>query len=207
MTPPRILGRAHWRYLRHPGTEHATLSSTDRGFHLSGRANLRFPEGPTAVSYAIACDTRWRPRKARVELRRRRSRQSLRLEVNEDGEWEIDGFRRRDLQGYTDFDLSASPSTNTLAVRRLDLPVGAQAEIRTGWVLFPDLEVHPVRQRYRRISETRYRYEGLNNGFVAEFSVDRLGLVVDYPGFWDRVEPAARPRGARGRRSAPRINP
>lgn len=202
MTPPRVLGRARWRYLRHPGTEAAVLSQTDRGFHLSGKAHLRFPEGPTIVKYAIACDPAWRPQLARVDLSRGRSEQFLDVRISDQDEWEINGFRQREFRGCTDFDLSASPSTNTLAVRRLQLPVGGTAEIQTGWVVFPDLEVRSVRQRYHRMSEHRYRYEGLHNGFVGEFGVDEVGLVTDYPGFWEPLsgseapvrKPNARPR-------------
>lgn len=193
MSPPRVLGRAQWKYFRHPGSERATISATDRGYFLSGRARLRFPEGPTTVTYTISCDREWRPRTSQIDLHQGRHKRFLHIEVSEEGEWVIDGFRRRDLRGCTDLDLSASPSTNTLALRRLALPVGGTAEIETGWVLFPDLEVRPVRQRYRRLSEWHYRYEGLHNGFVAEFDVDAAGLVVHYPDFWERV-PLTRPR-------------
>lgn len=203
VTPPRVLGRAEWRYFRHPGTDRATLSSTDRGYHLSGQARLRFPEGPTTMTYAIGCDAAWRPQSARINVQRGRSKQFLELEMSEEGNWKVNGFHHRELLGFTDLDLSASPSTNTLAIRRLDLPVGSAAEIQTAWVVFPDLEVRPVHQRYHRMSEHHYRYEGLHNGFVAEFDVDDLGLVVNYPDFWERTDPprrrpaAARPRRAR----------
>jgi hypothetical protein len=197
VSPPRILGRAAWRYYRHPGTERATLSETDTGFHLSGRARLRFPEGLTTVTYAVTCDPAWRPRTARLDLLLGRQRRFLEIQVSEEGDWVIDSFRRRDLRGFTDLDFSASPSTNTLALRRLGLGVGRSAEIEAGWVVFPDLEVRPVRQRYTRMSEAHYRYEGLHNGFVAEFDVDEVGLVVHYPGFWERV-PLARARGRAG---------
>ena len=79
-------------------------------------------------------------------------------------------------------------------MKRLNLAVGDAAEIRTAWVVFPDLEVRSVKQRYRRLSEDRYRYEGLHNGFVAEFDMDDIGFVLHYPEFWERVP---LPRGRR----------
>lgn len=203
MTATRVLGRAGWRYFRHPGTDHATLSAVDQGYRLAGRARLRFPEGPTSFRYAILCDTSWRTRSARVDLLLRRERRSLQVEINEAREWTIGGLRRSDMRGFTDVDLSPSPSTNTLALRRLELQVGDSAEIQVGWVVFPDLEVRAVRQRYHRLSERRYRYEGLHNGFVAEFEVDAQGFVTDYPEFWERL-PAPRTRRARGDRGRSR---
>jgi hypothetical protein len=162
---------------------------------------LRFPEGPAAITYAIACDGDWNPRSARIDLKRGRSLRFLDLRISERNDWEINGFPHREVQGSTDLDLSASPSTNTLAVRRLNLPVGGTAEIRTGWIVFPDLEVRSVRQRYQRLSEQRYRYEGLHNGFVAEFDVDEVGMVTEYPGFWERI-PISGPRRAHARRDS-----
>ncbi len=202
MSPNQVLGRAAWRYIRHPGTDRATLSATREGYRLSGSARIRFPEGPTTFQYLILCDAAWRPRSARVDLRMGSQRRALHIAIDDKGDWTIGGFRHREMRGFTDVDLSPSPSTNTLALRRLQLPVGGSAEIEVGWVLFPDLEVRPVRQRYQRLSESRYRYEGLHNGFVAEFGVDPQGLVTDYPDFWERLTPP-RARSA-GRRSSPR---
>lgn len=202
MTAPRVLGHAEWRYLRHPGTDRATLYATDHGFRLSGSARLRFPEGPTVFQYVLTCDPAWRPRSAQVDLRQGRANRLLRVEIGEDGEWDIGGFRHPGLRGFTDFDLSASPSTNTLALMRLGLPIGGTAEIDVGWVVFPDLEIRPVRQRYQRLSERRYRYEGLHNGFVAEFEVDALGFVQTYPGFWERLPPSRTRRGRAARHTA-----
>lgn len=202
MSPSHVVGRAAWRYFRHPGTDRATLTATDGGYRLAGSARLRFPEGATAFRYLILCDSAWRTRSARVDLQLGGERRTLHVEVGEDGEWAIGGFRHPEMRGFTDVDLSASPSTNTLALRRLGLPVGERAEIEVGWVVFPDLEVRPVRQRYHRLTEHRYRYEGLHNGFVAEFEVDDFGLVTDYPEFWERLpDPTRRPRrSGRGRR-------
>lgn len=200
MSPPRVLGRAEWRYFRHPGTDRATLSATDQGFRLSGSARVRFPEGPTLFRYLVACDPEWRPRSMRVDLRQGGERRLLQVEIGEDGQWDIGGFHHPELRGFTDIDLSASPSTNTLALRRLGLPVGSAAEIDVGWVVFPDLEVRAVRQRYRRLSERLYRYEGLHNGFVAEFEVDARGLVSTYPGFWEQIAPSRTRRAPAARR-------
>lgn len=195
MSPRRVVGEARWNYFRHPGTDQASLAETDEGFLLSGRARLRFPEGPTAVTYSITCDPTWRPRTAHIDLRQGRQKHFLDISVSEEDEWIVNGFPRRELRGYTDLDLSASPSTNTLAIKRLNLAVGDSAEIRAAWVLFPDLEVRPVVQRYARLSEGHYRYEGLHNGFVAEFDMDDIGFVLHYPDFWERV-PLPRTRSA-----------
>ncbi len=202
MSPPRVLGRARWKFFPHPGTDLATLTSTDRGFHLSGRAGLRFPDGPARIEYAVSCDRAWRPRATEVLLRQGRHRRFLRIDIEEDGAWTVDGFPHRELSGFTDVDLNMSPSTNTLAIKRLKLPVGGAQEISVGWIVFPDLEVRAVQQRYHRMSESHYRFEGLHNGFVAEFDVDDLEFVTNYPGFSERI-PLPRRRTTRARSGRP----
>jgi hypothetical protein len=84
-----------------------------------------------------------------------------------------------------DVDLSFTPATNTLPIRRLDLRVGDQAEIEVAWLTWPDLDVRPVRQVYARLEENRYRYT--QGDFTAELVVDEQGLVLDYEGLWHAV--------------------
>ena len=201
MSPDAVLGEALWKCLHHPGEDTSTLISTDDGWRLEGLARIRFPEGPTTVRYVVDCTRDWGPKTARIELRRKRQDRVLHIQVDSRGNWEVGGFRRKDLHGSAALDLAASPATNTIAVRRLDLPIGGSQEIPVAWMTFPDLEVRPVRQRYSRLSNDNYRYEGLHNGFIAEFDVDELGFVLNYPGFWERVHPSR--HGTRGRRPTP----
>jgi uncharacterized protein len=85
-----------------------------------------------------------------------------------------------------DVDLNVTPATNTLSLRRLNLEVGASAEVVAAWVRFPELTVEPLWQRYTRIAEDRYGYES-DGGFTSELRVDELGLVVSYKGLFVRV--------------------
>ena len=52
-------------------------------------------------------------------------------------------------------DLSATPSTNTLPIRRLALDVGASREVRAAWIRFPSCEIAPLPQRYTRLADRR----------------------------------------------------
>ncbi len=202
MTSPEIVGRVRWKSLHHPGTEVSTLASTREGWRLFGRLRMRFPEGRTQVRYAIDCSPDWLPRRAEIELCCERTRRVLFIQVDPERGWEVGGFPRRDLGRCDLLDLTATPATNTLAVRNLALDVGEGREVDVAWVLFPDLEVRPVVQRYTRLGESRYRYEGLHNGFTAEFDVDALGFVRTYPGFWERSPlPRARRDRSAHRRS------
>ena len=87
-----------------------------------------------------------------------------------------------------DVDLSATPFTNTLPIRRLGLRGGQAETIRVVYVRFPGLEVTLERQRYTCLEPgRRYRYESVDSDFTREIEVDPDGLVVTYPGLFRRV--------------------
>jgi hypothetical protein len=99
------------------------------------------------------------------------------------------------LDGCIDVDLGISPVTNTLAINRLKLEVGQQADVTTAWVRFPEsgsdaLSISPLAQRYRRLRGQRYLYQSGDSyddlSYQAILDVDDLGLITHYEGGWER---------------------
>ena len=87
------------------------------------------------------------------------------------------------VAGALDVDLTVTPATNTLPIRRLgDLEMGEAADLRMAWVQFPRLEVIPSDQRYQRLAADRWRFSTAD--FTAELLVDPDGLVLDYGGLF-----------------------
>ena len=111
----------------------------------------------------------------------------LDLTASEPGRWRDADGARPDLDGATDPDISASPFTNTLPIRRCALAVGEAAEITALYIDAATLSCRPAPQRYTRLEAHLYRYEGLESGFTAELPVDDHGVVLDYPGLFRRV--------------------
>lgn len=127
-------------------------------------------------------------RTGRVEIIQtaRGSSNSLSLKVDRKGNWFGDRSELSSVKRCLDIDLSVSPATNTLPIRRLNLSMGESREIAAAWVRFPELSVQPLRQRYTRMDALRYRYESVVSGFLVELEVDDLGLVTQYSGLWKR---------------------
>ena len=98
----------------------------------------------------------------------------------------MSGDERSDLRDCVDVDLGVTPATNTLPIRRLNLPIGRSQDVTAAWIKFPDLTLKPLRQRYTRLSENNYRYES-DTGFSTNLVVDELGLAIDYVGGWERL--------------------
>ena len=137
------------------------------------------------VQYVVRVDERWRLRQ--FLLFRDLADPDLWLGVDPAGRWgEINGARRPELDGCTDVDLSCTPFTNTLPIRRLRIEVGDSADLLVARVDHETLAIVPERQRYTHLALQRWRYED-ESGFSADLEVDEHGLVLDYPGLFRRL--------------------
>ena len=142
--------------------------------------------GGIDIHYVVRLDDEWNVRQ--FVLFRDLEEPDLWLARDPAGRWgEMNGVYRHELDGCTDLDLVSTPFTNTLPIRRLGLDVGQQADVRVAWVDHDSLQVAPLRQRYTRLGEQRWRYESLETGFDVELDVDEHGLVLDYPGEFRRI--------------------
>ncbi|MDQ3805405.1 MAG: putative glycolipid-binding domain-containing protein [Acidobacteriota bacterium] len=142
------------------------------------------------LRYTVHCDPRWRVR--RVEVSFVAGGRGLSLTADGEGRWfDRSGAAVPALDGCVDLDITATPLTNTLPIRRLALRQGESAAIRVAYVTIPDLRVAPDEQRYTRLETGaaggRYRFEQVGSGFTAVLQVDGDGLVEDYPGLFKRV--------------------
>jgi uncharacterized protein len=161
-----------WERMDGPGLEHLSWDET--------RADgMVIAPGPIRVYYRITVDDGWRTRSIDVN--------GVTLHGDGDGHWrDAAGKSLPQLEGCVDVDVSVTPFTNTLPIRRLGLEIGEGAEMLAVYFKLPENEVSSMRQRYTRLSEDVYRYQ--SEGFQADLLVDEHGLVIDYPGFWRRVQ-------------------
>ena len=111
---------------------------------------------------------------------------ALTLEHSDAG-WRVDGVPRPDLAEAIDVDLVLTPFTNTLPIRRHPLEVGEHVDFVMAWVDVPSLEVTADPQRYTRLDATHYRFDSLDSDFTRDLEVDADGIVVRYPGLFERI--------------------
>jgi hypothetical protein len=113
-----------------------------------------------------------------------------RLELHADGagHWQDgQGTPIAALDGCIDIDLTASCFTNTLPIRRLGAALATRQEIDVAWVHLPELRVEPAPQAYTRLEPRLVRFESVGSDFTADLTVDGDGLVVHYPGLFQRI--------------------
>jgi uncharacterized protein len=179
--------RVIWRrILDDHSFEECAVTAAPDGFGITGHVIAAQEGTPLVVSYDIGCDEAWSARSVTIEQTLGDAPRHLRLERAGEG-WLVDGARDTRLDGCAEPDLGLTPSTNALAIRRLDLTVGQAAEIKCAWVKFPALSVEPSLQRYERLGDHDYRYTNVASGFTALIAVDVLGLPVSYQGIWMRI--------------------
>lgn len=137
-----------------------------------------------SVTYRVRCrpdgTTDW----VHGRVQRNGAEMSWTIRREESGLWVFNGVPVSGLAKCLDVDLGVTPSTNTLPIRRLAIEVGASEDCSAAWVRFPDLTVHPLAQRYTRLSWNSYRYESLESGFHAVLRVDEHGIIRAYTGLW-----------------------
>jgi uncharacterized protein len=113
----------------------------------------------------------------------------IELLADGEGRWKRRGGEPvPELDGCIDVDISATPFTNTLPIRRLGLHPGESADVDVAYVRLPEPLVGAESQLYgcleARADGGIYRLEALPSGFTAELPVEAEGLVIDYPGLF-----------------------
>jgi uncharacterized protein len=183
-----------WEALAWPGLEHVVVSADAAGFRADGQLVLGPPVGPASVGYQLSCDGDWRVTGLTISAASAAGSRTLMLSADHNGHWLADGESRPDLDGCIDVDISLTPLTNTLPVRRLAWAPGSPQDLDVAYVSAPDLTVRRASQHYTLLGAgpdanvALYRYE--SGSFKADLIVDSDGFVTDYPGLWRRVWPA-----------------
>ncbi|MHA6264101.1 putative glycolipid-binding domain-containing protein [Arenibacterium sp. CAU 1754] len=178
MTKGAIIATAHWRRLDHDGTDRCTLSHADHGWLLSGQAAWQ-QAGGANLSYAIRCDETWAALSADVAGTCAGNDIGLRLIHTPQG-WEMNDRLQPGTGPCVDLDLSFTPATNLLPLRRC--PVDRPITLSAAW-LVPDLSaLHPMNQTYSRCDASHVDYASDN--FSARLTVHETGFVTNYPDLW-----------------------
>ncbi len=176
------LAMANWRRLDHNGTDRCTLSRLDHGWMLSGQAKWLEKEIETSLIYAVRCDEDWSTLSADVVGSRAGESIAIRIQRHASG-WFLNDKPQRALDFARDIDLSFTPATNLLPLRRLSIDSPAPINVSAAW-LVPELdELKPLDQSYARTGPEHFAYS--SPGFTAELKVHDSGFVLSYPGLWE----------------------
>lgn len=184
MTHPP-LATAHWRALDREGEDTCRLSHASHGWLLVGHARFRDESGFAALDYVVRCDEGWHTLGADVAGVHEGREVRLRI-LREAGAWEVNGTAQEGLDGAADIDLSFTPATNLMPLRRLMASDGAVLEPRAAWLRYPEAALAPLDQRYVATGlPDVFSYSAAQTGFATELTVHSSGFVTLYPGHWE----------------------
>ncbi|WML37491.1 putative glycolipid-binding domain-containing protein [Clostridium sp. OS1-26] len=180
-----------WKNCNETGLEHLFLMKDNHCITANSIILTMRENAPVRVWYKVYCDLDWKVNKFDIHMFDDNYKNII-LVSDCKGNWETStGESVEELKGCIDIDISATPFTNTIPIKRLSLKTGESKEIKVVYVDVYNFSLRPVSQRYTcleaKIDGYKYRYENIDSGFMAEFWVDTEGFVIDYPDLFKRI--------------------
>src|ERR1051326_565748 len=128
-----------WTPWNGPGLEHLYLRE-DQEHIIGDGLILGVKDGtPYRAHYEVTCDPGWRVRSVHVELLSGQ-RQAVTLHGDGEGKWvNAAGERMAALDGCLDIDISETPYTNTLPIRRVAFKPGVSLVLTVVYLAVPEL--------------------------------------------------------------------
>jgi hypothetical protein len=171
-----------WQDLETGALDRCRLETGPDGLRLAGIVLTPAHGTPLDVHYLVEAGPDGRTRRVELALDGGAGRRVLLADGAGHWRWQ-GGPELTQVDGAVDVDLTVTPATNTLPIRRLaQLKTGQAAELQMAWVQFPGLEVLASAQRYQRLAADRWQFS--SGDFQAELLVDPDGLVLDYGGLF-----------------------
>jgi hypothetical protein len=183
-----VMREVRWVSEEEGGVEHLAFDARPDGFYIESVIVGQCDGTRYGLFYSVHCDPQWRTLHAYLKVT---GGATLELTGDGAGNWhDGHGLALTQLAGCIDIDITATPFTNTLPIRRLQLSRGARQTIPVAYISAPDLQVERVEQAYTCVEpNVEYRYEGITTHFAANLPVDADGLVIDYPTLFTRLPP------------------
>ena len=173
-----------WRPVDGVGLEHCHVRETDYGIRIRSTLIGEREGLELGLTYDLELAPDWTFRALFID---RTDGPTLDLAI-ENGVWLIDGEPADELAGCVDIDISGTPLTNTLPIRRVAPETGVPTRFLMAWIPLDTLEPFAHAQIYTKLDDTHYRYQSADgSGFEQVLTVDGNGFVVDYPTLFQRL--------------------
>lgn len=168
-----------WKSLTDGGLEHCQVDGADdsiriRGVMVGAANGISF-----GLSYAMELDADWTFRTLSLE---RLDGAFVQLISDGRGTWmDGSGMTLGQLQDCVDIDISGTPLTDTLPIRRNRLQPNVPRSLYVAYVPLDTLLPRREAQIYTRLDATHVRYRSGDGSFEEVLETDEDGFVIDYP--------------------------
>lgn len=142
-------------------------------------------EQPFKVDYRLSLDHSWRTLNVDVVIQTDNTFTSRQYTTNGRGQWYINNAPLPEMDGCEDVDISLTPLTNTLPIRRLNLKTDERQQINVLYIDVLQRDIRPETQYYTCLGPDRYLFETGDGGFKAEIETDEQLWVKRYPNLFE----------------------
>ena len=170
-----------WAGREYHSIENCLVDTTNKGSEITSTIIGHYDNKIYQVEYRIKTNHNWETVFFEINSRHNNRIQSLLFEGDGKGNWTSNNKQASQFKGCIDIDIPLTAFTNTLPINRLKLIQDQEQEIQVIYLDLLEEQIKPVRQKYKRLSNTEYHYENVPNDFEANIQVDESGFVIDYP--------------------------
>ena len=175
-----------WQGTAFPSLEYFKLEDKNGNHIATSRIIGRYNDSIYTADYHITIDKDWNTLDFLIESEINTVKHTLKGKKVQN-EWEINNSTDPDFKDFTFIDISLTPFTNTLPINNLKLHKGGSQEIKVIYIDVLNNSVKPVSQHYTRTAYDIYHYDNILTDFKADIVVDKDGLVVNYPGLFEKI--------------------
>ena len=169
-----------WRGIDPATTEHCHVISTERDTRI--RSAIITPT--YGLFYRIKLDDTKHVRTLKID---RTDGKVLELFSDGAGNWSDDRAEPLSaLKGCVDIDIWPTPLTNSLPIWRSQWSVGTPQRFAIAWIDGDEMTVRRSEQIYTKLDDAHFRFQSADFECVLEMDAD--GLVVTYPGLFERAD-------------------
>ncbi|MEQ8291899.1 MAG: putative glycolipid-binding domain-containing protein [Roseovarius sp.] len=181
----QVVATARWRALDREGEDTCRLCPAAHGWLLVGHARFRDEGGFAALDYVVRCDADWQTLSA--DIAGVHDAREVRLRVLRDnGTWLLNEAEQPGLDGAADIDLSFTPATNLMPLRRLLEGRETSLQSSAAWLHYPEPALLRLDQTYARTGQPDVMsYMAEQTDYATQLTFDRAGFVTLYPELWE----------------------
>jgi uncharacterized protein len=186
MLPTEVI----WKPNTGVGYEHLRIREGTNRIHVNSIVIGKLDDTSiTRIQYEIVLDSNWITREVSLGIMGEEG--ALHLSSDGKGNWENESNELiPELFGCIDIDISCTPFTNALPIRRLSYTPMEPQSIPVVYFSAHELTYRRVQQQYTLLENhgdsSLYQYQA--GAFVENITVDANGLVLNYPDLFVREQ-------------------
>lgn len=175
-----------WQGIYYQSMENCNLFIEQDYIKIESKISGTHQEIVYDIEYTIVANKNWEVLSFNIKTQLNGVISILEGEKNLDN-WIINGELKTEFEGCIDIDISLTPFTNTLPINRLNLNTKSSSDIKILYIDVLYQRIASTNQRYTKLSSTKYLYENKSSSFQAQIEVDKIGIIVNYPNLFKRI--------------------